>query len=178
MLSCRRAHVGCGFFGARAMARGEEAYSNSNTHIKWHIAGPLVHVAYDRLHARRYAVSPATSDCAGQVETCVARRQPFSPSRITTLSSPPPASQAKIIVNLLAGHVRLAAASHSNKFNCTCNYCQQQCLCLVCSIASLYCPTQFACLPVRCLISPRLAYRPSCARPYHTWYPVLAGWLP
>lgn len=102
----------------------------------------------------------------------------LEPSRITTLSSPPPASQAKIIVNLLAGHVHLAAASHSNNSICTCNYCQQQCSCLVCSIASLYCPTQFAYLPVRCLISPRLAYRPSCARPYHTWsswYPVLAG---
>ena len=85
----------------------------------------------------------------------------LEPSRITTLSSPPPASQAKIIVNLLAGHVHLAAASRSNNFNCTCNYCQQQCSCLVCSIASLYCPTQFAYLPVRCLISPRLAYRPS-----------------
>ena len=39
------------------------------------------------------------------------------------------------------------------------DYCQ--CSCVVCSTVSLYCPTHFAYLPARCLISARLAYRPS-----------------
>lgn len=125
------------------MARREEGIATP-THI-WHIAGPLVHVAYDCSQICRITSHIRLCGPGGDMSSASAA--------LLTFSNHNPMQPAS---SLTGQDYRLLKVVICNNHY---DYCQ--CSCLVCSIVSLYCPTQFAYLPARCLISARLAYRPS-----------------
>ena len=125
------------------MARREEGIATL-THI-WHIAGPLVHVAYDCSQICRITSHIRLCGPGGDMSSASAA--------LLTFSNHNPMQPAS---SLTGQDYRLLKVVICNNHY---DYCQ--CSCLVCSIVSLYCPTQFAYLPARCLISARLAYRPS-----------------
>jgi hypothetical protein len=87
--------VSRGLFAVMARREADRHVYSKLGDMAWHIADPLVHVAYDcsqicRITSHIRACGPSSGDGVA-----------LEPSRITTLSSPPPASQAKILAKLV-----------------------------------------------------------------------------